>query len=74
MDHSSFPTLPPNYPHYATMPEWVRLSGVSRSRTYTALERGEVRGKKLGKRLLVDVASGLKWLDSLPPFEPSAAA
>lgn len=53
-------------PAYATVPEWCRLSGVGRSRTYELLGTGQLRAKKLGARTLIDVAHGLAWLDSLP--------
>lgn len=55
------------FPAYATVPAWCRLSGVGRSRTYELLGAGVLRAKKLNNRTLVDVAHGLAWLDSLPP-------
>ena len=55
------------FPAFATVPEWCRISGVGRSRTYELLGAGVLRGKKLGARTLIDVAHGLAWLDSLPP-------
>lgn len=55
-----------DFPAYATIPEWCRISGVGRSSTYEALGFGHLRAKKLGARTLIDVAHGLAWLDSLP--------
>lgn len=55
------------FPAYATVPEWCRLSGVGRSRTYELLGAGQLRAKKLGNRTLIDVMHGLAWLDNLPP-------
>ena len=54
-------------PAFATVGEWCRVSGMSRSGTYQALGRQELRARKLGARTLVDVAHGLAWLGSLPP-------
>lgn len=54
------------FPAYATVPEWCRLSGVGRSTTYELLGTGVLRAKKLGARTLIDVAHGLAWLDTLP--------
>jgi hypothetical protein len=53
-------------PQYAPVSRWVDISGVSRSSTYVALGRGQLRAKKLGKTLLIDVPHGLAYLDSLP--------
>ena len=53
-------------PQYAPVSKWVEISGVSRSSTYVALGRGQLRAKKMGKTLLIDVPHGLAYLDSLP--------
>ena len=53
-------------PAYATMADWLTLSGMSRSGTYEALGRGDLRAIKLGARTLIDVQHGLAWLASLP--------
>lgn len=55
------------HPAYATVPDWCGLSGMSRTVTYEALGRGDLRAIKLGTRTLVDVQHGLTWLASLPP-------
>jgi hypothetical protein len=41
-----------------------------------ALARGDLRAKKLGKTVLIDVPHGLAWLDRLPPanIKPPSAA
>lgn len=54
------------HPAYATVPDWCALSGMSRSGTYEALGRGDLRAIKLGARTLIDVQHGLGWLASLP--------
>ena len=53
-------------PKFATIPGWCRLSGMCRTRTYIELGTGNLRAVKLGQRTLIDVPSGLRWLDSLP--------
>ncbi len=63
-------------PAYATVPDWCAITGMSRSGTYEALGRGDLRAIKLGARTLVDVQHGLAWLASLPPaaVRPHGAA
>lgn len=63
---AGYPTRGKEFPAYATIPEWCRLSGVGRSSTYEALGAGQLRARKLGSRTLIDVAHGLAWLDTLP--------
>ncbi len=53
-------------PRYAQVNEWCRISGVGRTVTYQRIAAGEIRAVKVGKRTLVDVTSGLAWLDSRP--------
>jgi hypothetical protein len=44
------------------------LSGMTRTRTYEALSRGLIRGKKLGGRTLVNVTSGLAYIEAPPDY------
>ena len=63
-------------PKYAPMPKWCALSGMSRTASYNALGRGDLRAIKVGNRTLVDVDAGLDWLRSLPSAQiraPKAA-
>lgn len=53
-------------PRLAPIPRWCAISGMSRSGTYDALARGQLRAKKLGGKTLIDVPHGLAWLESLP--------
>ena len=53
-------------PRYASVPVWCATSGMSRSTTYEALGRGDLRAIKLGARTLIDVEAGLAWLGSMP--------
>jgi len=58
---------------YATLPDWCALSGMRPSKTYDELTRGNLRAKKIGKRLLIDVQHGLAWLRTLPEPEINLA-
>ena len=53
-------------PKFAPLPQWCALSGVSRTATYNALGRGDLKAIKVGARTLIDVESGLAWLRSMP--------
>jgi hypothetical protein len=53
-------------PKYLPLIAWCAISGMSRTATYNALGRGELRAIKLGSRTLIDVEVGLTWLRSLP--------
>lgn len=57
------------YPAFATLAVWQRLSGVSRSRTYELLAAGHLRAIKLRSRTLIDVEAGLAWMRTLPAAE-----
>jgi hypothetical protein len=58
-----------NEPKFAPLPRWCQLSGMTRTATYGALARGDLRAIKQpgGRRTLVDVDHGLAWLRSQPP-------
>ncbi len=55
-----------NFPAYAGISEWCRISGMGRSKAYEALGTGHLRAVKLGVKTLIDVRHGLAWLGSLP--------
>lgn len=55
-----------NTPKFAPLPQWCALSGMSRTATYNALGRGDLKAIKVGSRTLLDVDAGLSWLQSLP--------
>ncbi len=59
-------------PRYAPIPTWCAISGMSRTATYEALGRGDIRAIKLGARTLIDVENGLAWLASQPPAQIAA--
>ena len=63
-------------PKFAPIPRWCAISGMSRTATYNALGRGDLKAVKVGSRTLLDVEAGLSWLQSLPPAQiraPKAA-
>jgi hypothetical protein len=51
---------------YATIKDWRVISGMGNTTTYQWLAAGRLRGKKAGKRLLIDVEHGLEVLRKLP--------
>lgn len=53
-------------PKYATIPDWTKLTGQSRTSTYLDIGRGNLRAIKLGKRTLIDVEHGLAYLARMP--------
>jgi hypothetical protein len=59
----------PITPRYAPISDWCFISGMSRSTTYEALGRGDLKAIKLGVRTLIDVEAGLGWLASMPAAE-----
>lgn len=54
------------HPNFCTITRWCALSGMGRTSTYDALRSGQLVGRKLGKRVLIDAEAGLAWLRSLP--------
>jgi hypothetical protein len=56
-------------PQFMPLRAWMTFSGMSRSGTYKRLATGELRGRKLGNRLLIEVEHGLRWLNTLPAAE-----
>jgi len=57
-------------PKFASLPTWTALSGMTRTATYLALARGDLRAIKQpgGRRTLIDVEQGLAWLRAQPPI------
>jgi hypothetical protein len=65
--HMSANNTSADAPKYATLATWQALSGMSRSASYEAIGRGQLRALKLNGRTLIDVDAGLAWMASLPP-------
>ncbi|MFT2094386.1 hypothetical protein ACMS1Z_06830 [Acidiphilium multivorum] len=53
-------------PEYSAITDWCQISGMTRTATYYALARGELRAKKCGRRVLIHVPTGLAYIDALP--------
>jgi hypothetical protein len=62
------------WPAYAPIPEACDLSGMSRSAIYRAAGAGQIVMRKLGRSVLVDMASLKSFLDSLPAARIAAPA
>jgi excisionase family DNA binding protein len=62
-------TLPPKYANRVTLTiaEVCAATPTARSTVYLAIQRGELRIAKLGRRTLVPVESWLAWLRGEPP-------
>ena len=39
---------------------------MGRTSIYEAISRGDLRARKMGSKLLIDVRHGLAWVESLP--------
>lgn len=59
-------------PIAVTVPEAVRASGLSRSRLYEALRRGDLLALKAGRRTLIPFADLEAYLASLPTYQAGA--
>jgi hypothetical protein len=69
--------MTPFNPSFAPIPKWMVISGMSRSGTYVALGRKELKAIKIGSKTLIDVEHGLAWMRSQPAAEiraPKVAA
>ena len=56
-------------PAFATIPQWCELTGMGRAMTYDLLSKGHLRAQKLGRRTVIDVQHGLKYIRSQPKAE-----
>jgi len=54
-------------PHYVTIPEWVRRTGISRAKTYELLADNVLKSRKIGARTLLDFGAGVEWIAAQPP-------
>ena len=61
-----------NTPISVTIPDAVRISGVSRTGLYEALKQGRLTAVKCGKRTLIPYASLSAYLASLPAYKAGA--
>lgn len=59
-------------PIAVTIPEAVKVTGLSRSRLYEALKDGTITARKAGRRTLIAYAELEAYLASLPTFRAGA--
>lgn len=56
-------------PITVTIPDAVKVSGLSRSALYEALRRGDLIARKAGRRTLITMSDLEAYIDGLPKFE-----
>ena len=61
-----------NNPIAVTIPEAVKLSGMSRTAIYSALKRQAITARKAGRRTLIPFADLEAYLASLPAYQAGA--
>lgn len=55
-----------------TIPDAVKVSGLSRSRLYEALKNGSLSARKAGRRTLIGFADLETYLANLPTYREGA--
>ncbi len=58
---------------YEPIPAWNKRTGMTTGTTYARLASGELRAIKVGRRTLIDVGHGLRWLEA-QRWHPSGPA
>lgn len=65
---------PHNYRPAYNINDLARPNGpLSRAEIYRAINRGDLRAKKLGKRTIITPEAWTDFLGSLPDYQPQAA-
>ena len=59
-------------PIAVTIPDAVKVSGMSRSSIYEALKRGDLSARKAGRRTLIAFSDLQAYLASLPEYKAGA--
>ncbi|GAA0862680.1 hypothetical protein GCM10009115_10370 [Sphingopyxis soli] len=59
-------------PIAVTIPDAVKLSGLSRTSIYEALKRQDITARKAGRRTLISFADLEAYLASLPTYQAGA--
>lgn len=55
-----------------SIPDAVKVSGLSRSALYVALQKGQLSAKKAGRRTLIPYVDLQAYLASLPEYQAGA--
>lgn len=61
-------------PAFATIDDWMVISGMRRNAVYDDIADGKLKAVKRGTRTLIDVEAGLAYLHSLPPAKVRGAS
>ena len=59
-------------PLLVTIPDAVKLSGLSRTAIYDALKRQDISARKAGRRTLISFADLTAYLANLPTYQAEA--
>ncbi len=59
-------------PITVTVPDAVRVTGISRTCLYEALKRGELTARKAGRRTLISFSDLEAYLSRLPAYQAGA--
>ena len=59
-------------PISVTIPDAVKVSGMSRTSIYEALKRGDLTARKAGRRTLISFADLQAYLAALPTYQAGA--
>lgn len=59
-------------PVAVTIPDAVKMFGMSRTSIYEALKRGDITARKAGRRTLIPFADLQAYLNSLPEYRAGA--
>lgn len=59
-------------PIAVTIPDAVKVSGMSRTAIYDALKRGDITARKAGRRTLIGFADLQAYLANLPAYHAGA--
>jgi excisionase family DNA binding protein len=51
----------------------ARSTGLTTTGIYAALKRGELAGRKIGRRTVIEASELQRWLRSFPPVKRSSA-
>ena len=55
-----------------SIPDAIKVSGMSRTSIYEALKRGDLTARKAGRRTLISYAGLQAYLSSLPSYQGGA--